>query len=499
MCVSERRRRSGRMREILRSSKEMDRLGSLDRALAARLALGTVAAEGFLDGIIDARLQRRSSVEPRVRDALRVAAFELCYLSTPGSVAVSQGVELVRSVRPRAAGMANAVLRRLLDEVRPQVAEARERCGIVDDNAPLSDGLLGSADEPHPQVGNMNAGAGPVDDHAPISGTPCQPDDELQAQGADAPACGSLVDDLVLVSGTPRWLVELVCAERGPEVGRRLFGCQLDPAPTYVVANRCRMDVVSAREALAEAGFDPRPTELAGSFALGRPAGLASSALVADADLIVSDLAAQRVARLAVPEEGGRILEIGQGRGTKTLLMASVAAERGVAVELVGIESVASKLRLCRERLERAGLGHMTTCVELDARRLGELGDDLGGKLGGGQFDAVLLDAPCSGVGTMRRHPEIAWSLAAEDVARDGALPQLQAELLAAASTQVRPGGTLAYATCSILPAEDEEVVDAFLASAAGRAFERLGAAFLTIPEQGGPDGHFCALLRRRP
>ena len=139
-------------------------------------------------------------------------------------------------------------------------------------------------------------------------------------------------------------------------------------------------------------------------------------------------------------------------------------------------------------------------------------------------FDAVLVDAPCSGTGTMRRHPEIPWRLESGDVAPGGALPTLQLRVLKQAASRVAPGGMLVYATCSVLPAENADVVAAFLASEEGRAFDAEPLSEAPIfredafrdaggpggalrdsrgvlpdrsPSRGGMDGHFAARLVR--
>ena len=162
--LGECRRRNGRIRDIARDSSAAAALSPQDRALAYRLALGVTSACALLDELVDAHVRRPSSLEPRVRDALRMATFELCYLDTPSAAAVSQGVELVRSVAPRAAGLANAVLRRVSAQDVPRVAQARTRV----------------------------------------------------AEG------GSEVDDLALVSGLARWLVSRVHEERGADFARGL-------------------------------------------------------------------------------------------------------------------------------------------------------------------------------------------------------------------------------------------------------------------------------------
>ena len=208
------------------------------------------------------------------------------------------------------------------------------------------------------------------------------------------------------------------------------------------------------------------------------------------------------------------MLEVGQGRGTKSVLLAGALGAVHPR-EIVGVDSVATKVQLSRRRMEAAGLANIVNCHELDACRLGD--DDLPAALDR-LFGAVLVDAPCSGTGTLRRHPEIASSLVAEDVA---SLVALQQRMLEAAAVRVAVGGTLAYATCSVLREEDEDVVERFLASEVGQQFRvqpasevpacatnpslkgRVEAAettegyLLTTPSLGSGDGHFCAILRR--
>jgi 16S rRNA (cytosine967-C5)-methyltransferase len=231
-------------------------------------------------------------------------------------------------------------------------------------------------------------------------------------------------------------------------------------------------------------------------------------------DLAVADLSAQLVCRIAAPAEPCAMLEVGQGRGTKSVLLASCV--EGVHPDaIVAVVSVPYKVRLSRRRMEQAGLGDVVSCCELDGCRLG--GGDLPPLLDH-SFTRVLIDAPCSGTGTLRRHPEIAGSLTPEGVDE---LADLQLRMLKAASARVALGGSLVYATCSVLRAEDEEVVRAFLDSEDGKGFrvETVASApacmdnpglallvesaqtpdgyLLTTPERGGADGHFCALLQR--
>lgn len=467
--LGDQRRRAGRARDLLRGARDMQTLGTKARALATRLVLGVNVASGELDRRIDALVTRANKLEPRVRDALRLAAFELLYLDTPRQVAVSQGVELVRSVQPRAARLANAVLRRVAAE-RPEVDAARDAV--------------------------------------------------TRAAAGEATATA---EELCHASGYPVWLVEELASSIGARGAAAACACALDPAPVYVSCGRPGDDATQVAADLAGAGLAPEPAGLPGSWRLGRPAGLARSGLVASCEVAAADLAAQLVCRVALPASG-HVLEVGQGRGTKTLLLARAASDAGArGVQIRGCELVESKVRATRDRLVAAGIDGVASATVFDALRLGET-DALPPALAG-SFESVLVDAPCSGTGTMRRHPEIPWALQppALDPDAEGSLPSLQLAMLRAASSRVAPGGSLVYATCSALDVENEGVVAAFLATEEGRGFERasvlvapgVGAlseegrslveawltdsgAFRSVPTGGSHDGHFCARLVRR-
>ena len=448
------------MRDLLRASFVMGEVDERERSLVTRLTLGVVSTAGMLDACIDAHVRAGSHLEPRLRDALRLATYELLFLGTPAAVAVSQGVELARSVAPRASGLANAVLRRVAEEDVARMAQARSRM--------------------------------------------VEPDAVRE-------------EDLALVGGLPTWLVSELVRSRGRRFACGLIDSLADPAPVYVAAHAMRHEGDDALALLATAGLDPRPTGMADAFELGSPAGLASSGLVQRVDVVPADLSAQVVARLVAPLHDASLLEVGQGRATKTLLMQFVAHRRSVTLRDTAVELEPFKARLAAERVVRAGCGKTCRTIAFDGCDLD--GPALPAALGR-RFDVVFVDAPCSGVGTLRRHPEVAWSLRRDaiDGARADSLPSLQLRLLSAAAARVTVGGTLAYSTCSPLVQEDERVVEAFLASAAGRGFERkplphpgtvlgedieaLNAASATgslclAQRRGGPDAHYLSLLVR--
>ena len=463
------RQRDARAREVLRTSDVMDGLEARDRALATRLVLGVQRARGLCDAVVDAHLTH-GHLEPRVRDALRLSTFELLYLGTPTQVAVSQGVELAAVASRRARGLANAVLRRVAAEDVPAMEAARGRVRAA------------------------------------------------RAEGDVSEAA-----DVALVGALPEWLARELVASLGAGACALALDAMEPPAPTVAV----NLSINSEGEAfarLADAGLRPSRLPWPGCIALGAQAGLAASGLVEETCVLPADPAAQMVSWLAAPAENvDAMLEVGQGRATKTLLIAGANRRLGGKVLLACVDSVAFKSRLARERVRTGGLGGRATCVTLDATRLDTR--DVPRELRG-TFGQVFVDAPCSGTGTMRRHPEVAWSLGHESVCGGSAtLPALQLRMLSAAAARVAPGGTLAYSTCSDLRAEDEDVVRAFLASEAGRGFAPLPATEAPcasvlgqeslrilramtgrdgfLRTEGGRalgldcDGHFLALMRR--
>lgn len=463
------RQRDARAREVLRTSDVMDGLEARDRALATRLVLGVQRARGLCDAVVDAHLTH-GHLEPRVRDALRLSTFELLYLGTPTQVAVSQGVELAAVASRRARGLANAVLRRVAAEDVPAMEAARGRVRAA------------------------------------------------RAEGDVSEAA-----DVALVGALPEWLARELVASLGAGACALALDAMEPPAPTVAV----NLSINSEGEAfarLADAGLRPSRLPWPGCIALGAQAGLAASGLVEETCVLPADPAAQMVSWLAAPAENvDAMLEVGQGRATKTLLIAGANRRLGGKVLLACVDSVAFKSRLARERVRTGGLGGRATCVTLDATRLDTR--DVPRELRG-TFGQVFVDAPCSGTGTMRRHPEVAWSLGHESVCGGSAtLPALQLRMLSAAAARVAPGGTIAYSTCSDLRAEDEDVVRAFLASEAGRGFAPLPATEAPcasvlgqeslrilramtgrdgfLRTEGGRalgldcDGHFLALMRR--
>ena len=431
--VSERRRRGARA-TLLRSCEGLDALAPRDRALCTRLVLGATAARGELDGVLGSHLSPGARLEPRVRDALQLAAFELLYLDTRDDVSREPGRRARARGRPARRGPGQR-------RAAPRGPAGRPRA------------------RPRPRPRRRRHGR------------------------ATRP-------DLARVGALPEWACGRLVASLGPEGAARLCASALGPSGAYVAANRARTSAARARELLAQAGCDPRDAGLPGAFELGEPSRLAPSGLVGSVDVLPCDLAAQRVAHALGCRPGERVLEVGQGRATKTLLMEGCACAAGGPCEVVGVELDPRKSDLAARRVRDAGLAGHVRCVAMDARGLAA--PDALPDVPEGGFDLVFVDAPCTGTGTLARHPEIGLvPLAGGPRAPRGAA----ARGVCAAAARVRPGGRLAYATCSVLDEEDRQVVDALLAGPVGEGLELVGEGLVRAPRG---DSHYLATLRRR-
>lgn len=311
--------------------------------------------------------------------------------------------------------------------------------------------------------------------------------------------------------GLPAWLLERVRADLGADAADAFGRACLDPAPVFVANVPMWISDERAPEALGAAGLKVRRCgAVPGAWQVENPSAVARCKLVEEDQVVVTDYGAQAVAFLSAPEPGDRVLEVGSGRGTKTILLAGHAHRARGAARIWALDVHAYKARLASERLQRARVPEVRQ-VTGDACDLGGIADLPPA------FDRILVDAPCSGTGTLRRHPEITWSLRSVDVET---CAELQLAMVRSAAARLAPGGMLTYATCSVLREENEDVVAAFLESPEGAGFEVVPIAeavpegngfavdemderstpegcLRTYPAPGSCDGHFCACLRR--
>jgi 16S rRNA (cytosine967-C5)-methyltransferase len=306
----------------------------------------------------------------------------------------------------------------------------------------------------------------------------------LQREGPP-PAPDAEAEPLIWLStagSLPLWLAERWLAQLGPERAVERARAALEPPPTFVRLNPRASD---AAERLSAVGLRLEPTAIPDCLRLegGSPGRLTEEGLV-----YVQDAGSQLVARLA--EVRGLWLDACAAPGGKSLSMADSAPEGS---RIVAAEASRRRLAVLVRLAARWG-----------ARGLWPVAGDALRPPFRSAFDGILLDAPCSGLGTLARNPDIRWRLDAADIKRHGAR---QRAMLDSLSALVRPGGDLVYATCSLEPEETLAVVDGFLAEDArfeqaelpewARRFS-VGGRIELDPARREGDGFFAVRLRRR-
>ena len=259
--------------------------------------------------------------------------------------------------------------------------------------------------------------------------------------------------DLSIRTAHPRWFVDALRRDRGEATPAVLDANNAHP-PLWVRINRRRTGVEEAAKALEAGGFQTtRHPWASDALQVAPPTDVKSLPGFAEGQLSVQDAAAQLAVDLLEPAPGDRVLDACAAPGGKTC---HVLERTGGPVEVTALDVSGPRIERVRENLARLGLD-----AEVRVADVAAVQDWWDGR----PFDRVLLDVPCSATGVIRRHPDIKVLRRARDIP---ALARRQAELLEAAWRVVRPGGRLLYTSCSVLAAENERVVEAFLARTGG-------------------------------
>ncbi len=325
----------------------------------------------------------------------------------------------------------------------------------------------------------------------------------LVAQGpAPLPEAGSdPIGHLSVVHSHPRWLVTRWVARWGMEEARALMAANVRPAPATLRVNTLRttqaelIDLLRARGLIADPGIVPEAVRVQGSLTGRLP--LYDQGLCGPQDEGAM-LVVHALADAALP--GSTVVDACAAPGGKTLHLAALMLNRG---RVLAADVHPAKVQALARRVAVFG----ATCVEvhhLDALEIGRRWPE--------QADAVLVDAPCSGLGTIRRRPEIKWRVEEASLARNA---QAQQAILCGACSAVRPGGTLVYSVCSNEPEEGPGVIRAFLLAHPSFGLAPLAGAFPRtagsspvdgvetgevhlLPHRHGTDGFYIARLQRR-
>jgi 16S rRNA (cytosine967-C5)-methyltransferase len=416
-----------------------------DRALLGEIVTGTLRWQGAIDRVISEFARRPlARLDREVIDILRAAIFQLLHLDrVPAAAVVSDAVNLTRKVgKSSAAPLVNALLRR--------VSRERERLPLP----------------PRPTV---------------------DADGSIVESNRDA-----VLDYLATTLSHPRWLVTRWLERYGFAATESWLQFNNRPAPLTLRVNTLRGNAEALRQALDAHGVALEKTAYAvDGLAVVRGNPLLTPVAESGA-FLVQDEASQLVAALVAAKPGERVLDACASPGGKTTAIAASMGDRGF---IVATDIRERRIDLLASTVQRAG-AQSVHVVQADASAL---------PLAAG-FDWVLLDAPCSGLGTLRRDPDLRWRRAESDIAPFAAT---QVRLLREAARVVRPGGRIVYATCSSEPDENEAVISKFLEDGGFRpaAASELPAAvrpvldaaghLRTYPFAHGLEGFFGAQLVR--
>ena len=409
-------------------SRELPALALEDRHLCQELVFGVTRNRGLLDWLIGRRTGQRPQKPPLI-NLLRLGLYQLFWLDRiPDHAVVNETVELARQFGfGPQSGFVNAVLR----------GYARER----DQTRQLIDQL--KADEPD------------------------------------------------IAYSHPRWLCERWQKRWGGLALRRLLEWNNLPAPTFARVNTLKTDagrlLTQWREEEVEYDFIRHEwLEENLMFQLKAHPPLATLPSFQQGCFYVQDPSTLLAVEWLDPQPGERVLDVCAAPGGKMSYIAQIMRNEG---QLVASDLNPKRLRLMRQNATRLGI----TCVQIEetdgtanfVRASGAAETD------SDRFDRVLVDAPCSNTGVMRRRVEVRWRVRPLEFRR---LQQAQVRLLRSAITRLKPGGILVYSTCSLEPEENSEVIKLVLDAAPEFELER---ERLLTPVQNGVDGAYVAVLRR--
>jgi 16S rRNA (cytosine967-C5)-methyltransferase len=302
------------------------------------------------------------------------------------------------------------------------------------------------------------------------------------------------LDYLETTLSHPRWLIERWRDRHGFEAAEAWCRFNNQAAPLTLRANRLQITRDALAAALREAGVETTPARFAPDGLIVASGNPLLTPLAHKGLFVVQDETSQLVAVAAGARGENRVLDACAAPGGKTTAMAADMADRGL---LVAADVRPKRVRLLADAVRSAGARTIHVVQANAAQALPFRAS----------FDLVLIDAPCSGLGTLRRDPDIKWRRSPDEFA---ALAALQLRILTEAASVVREGGRIVYSTCSSEPEENDEVVDRFLESQP--AFRHAPLQLVNAPRLVGPDGSlrtlpfrdgleafFAAALARQP
>jgi 16S rRNA (cytosine967-C5)-methyltransferase len=312
-------------------------------------------------------------------------------------------------------------------------------------------------------------------------------------------ATSSAADRLSLTYSFPKWMVDEWLLRLGDTEAEQLCVALNSPAPTTLRVNSLKTSVKECQARLLREGIETERTKVSPfGLILSKRANLPSLQSFKEGWFEVQDEGSQIISLLVDPQPGEFVIDACAGGGGKTLALASLMSNRG---KIIALDVDEHRLKKLQRRAERAGAQNVE--VHLAGKGSTQLGTDLPEKA-----DAILIDAPCSGLGTLRRNPGNKWRVSPDFVEQ---VSLQQQRLLEQWSSHVKSGGRLTYATCTLTRKENEGVVESFLSrhgdfqldspSAILSKSELEGLSedgFLYLyPHRHGTDGFFAAVMKR--
>ncbi|MCF2148944.1 16S rRNA (cytosine(967)-C(5))-methyltransferase [Desmonostoc muscorum LEGE 12446] len=443
-----------------------------DRRLVTELVYGSVRRQRTLDTLIDQLAQKKSHQQPKdLRTILHLGLYQLRYQERiPASAAVNTTVELAKENGfSGLTGFVNGLLRQYLRK-----AEGQRGRGAEEQRGRGAEGkdslLLPQSPVPSPQS--------PVPHFDPLQ-LPENP-----------------VERLGILHSFPDWIIQVWLEQLGLVETEQL--CEwMNQSPTIDLRiNPLRTSIEEVEAAFQSAGvLVRRVRHLPQALRLiGSAGSIQKLPGFREGWWTVQDSSAQLVGHLLDPQPGEVVIDACAAPGGKTTHIAELMQDKG---KIWACDRTSSRLRKLQENSQRLNLKSIQICTG-DSRHFTQFHNTA---------DRVLLDAPCSGLGTMHRHADARWRQTPESVRE---LSTLQKELLSHISTFVKPGGVLVYATCTLHPAENEEAIAAFLAESpdwqieSPSSLEFLDSArttaegwFKVWPHREDMDGFFMVRLRK--
>ncbi|GAA4322079.1 class I SAM-dependent methyltransferase [Pontixanthobacter gangjinensis] len=280
----------------------------------------------------------------------------------------------------------------------------------------------------------------------------------------------------------PDWMDKLGEEELGEKVWTKELHALNEQAPVVIRANKLKTNPKELAQVLSEEGIETSNLRnYPEALVLKERANIFKTKAFQNGLFEVQDASSQRVAEFLDVKPGMRVVDTCAGAGGKTLHLAALMENKG---QIIALDIYGNKLKELKRRAKRAGAHNVETRSIDSTKVIKKLYNSA---------DRVLIDAPCSGLGVLSRNPDAKWKLDPEFLDR---IRKTQLEILEQYSRIVKEGGKLVYATCSILPSENQKQVQKFLKTEAGKPF-RLMKEKVILSSESGYDGFYMALLEK--